>query len=342
MYDFVVYKSLSAKKPFWKLFRYDEGSDNCEFLGILPLGSMTAIGLNDIIRSVSMIAELSNDNPTYLFRSSLQGNYQCAVITGCTRYLSPEKTHKLIDYFIKLVKDCENAKRRGKGRRISHEDYESLYPRFLKFKDVAFIADLKEEFNIDYAYDYLNCEGLPKVRDYDTIIKKTTIKTLADGKDYQEYCLADLDAFFALDLEKVLFGAEALPKFQICRECGEVYVTQNMKSQYCPKCNDKTKRSKNRKRKWRKDNMNVLGETVNDLYKQLIEFAESKGEDANAIYQEQDAFQKELAIMKNAVRSHTPSVSADVISVITEEQVILWLKEKRNELKKRLKAYDYK
>ena len=57
-----------------------------------------------------------------------------------------------------------SAKRRGKGRRISHEDYELLYPRFLKFKDVAFIANLKEEYDIDYAYDYLNCEGLLKVR----------------------------------------------------------------------------------------------------------------------------------------------------------------------------------
>lgn len=338
-FDFIVYKSLSAQKPFWKIFRYNEESNNCEFLGMLPVGAMTAIGLNDTIRSVSMMAEPSHEMPTYIFRSSSQGDYQSAVITEGIRYLSPEKLGKLIDHINELAEMCEIAKKRGNSRKISHEDYTLLYPYYLKLKDIVFIADLKEVFDIDYVYDYLHCNGLLKVRDYDTIIKKTAIKTLADGKDYQGYGLADLDAFFALDLEEVLFGTEAFPKFQKCRECGEVYVTNNLKSQYCPKCDDKTKRSRNRKKRWRQDKMNVLGEEVNNLYNQLIEFIRANQKNDNLIYIEQGEFMRELGILKNAVRKHTPSDSADTM---TEEQVIKWLMTKRAELKERLKAYDYK
>ena len=327
-YDVVAYMPISAETPFWKVFMYSEKNASYEFLNNLPIGAMTAIGLNSIVESY---------NET--FRASFQGFYKSAVIYNHIRYLSPEKLCKLIDYFNELAEMCEIAKRRGRGRKISYEDYELLRPFYLKLKDVAFIADLKEVFDIDYAFDYLHCDGLLKVRDYDTIIKKTSIKTLVDGKDYQEFLLADLDAFFALDLAIVLFGTGAFPKFQMCCECGEVFVTKNLKSQYCPKCDDATKRSRIRKRRWRKNKINYHAEKVNDLYKQLIEFIRARNEDDSQICKEQGEFLKDLDNLKKAVREHT---TFDFADTMTEEQVIKWMNTKCDNLKDRLKTYDYK
>lgn len=337
-FDFMVYKSLSAQKPIWVIYRYNEESEEYEFLNWLYIGEMTAIGLNGIVEAFSGI-----EKPSFLFRSCSDGYSKDIVFSENSSFLSPEKLEKLIDYINTLAEMSEIAKKRGRGRKISHEDYEMLYPHYLKVKDIPFIADFKEVFDVDYAYDYLNRDDLLKARDYNTIIKKTSsIITDSEGTKFQEYFVTDLDAFFALDLEEVLFGTWRFPKFQMCSQCGEAFVVQNKKKQYCCRCDNETKRSRDRKKMWRKDKINILMEKVNDQFKQLIEYAMAKHEDYNSLYTEQEEFQVKLKALKKALKNHMTSDSVDVTSSTTEEQVISWLSAKRNELNERLKAYDSK
>ena len=188
------------------------------------------------------------------------------------------------------------------------------------------------------------------------IIKTPIIQRYGDS-EYQVYYALDLDSFFALDLEEMLFGTKPFPKFENCTECGELFVAITRKVQYCPKCANSNERSKKRMKEWRHNEVNKLAKQINNLYAQLIELEEVKyekhkdrdkskaklyKEKVDSLWEETNDFQCELMACKRNIKNSKVIESDNSIPFTTEEQVIKWLMTKRAELKKRLKAYDYK
>ncbi len=273
---------------------------------------------------------------------SLNGDDQSLCYVEPVFNLRQDKFDGILDYINELAFMSEVAKKRGKGRRISVVDRDELDPFFSKLKDIPFIAvnadtnDPESIFDTDYIYDYLITDGLLKVRENDNIIKKLGVVKGKNGIEYQEYKLKDYEALFVLDLEEMLFGTMQFPKYKQCKECGELFVTNNRNNCYCANC-DTPERARKRKIESRKNEIHKLHEQIINIYRyranQAEKFSDLRPEDrelANAIYREWNDFSEKYNYYKKQVNGTIKDVNPKYdASINTRKKLLKWLKKKK-------------
>ena len=258
--------------------------------------------------------------------------------------LTPENIYNIFEIFNGVFSMCEEARKKSRNREMSYLDYNKIYIRYDKIKDVAYILFNPQKFPVNFAYDYLFEAYLLSGRDYNEIIQKGEKTILEDGKEYTKYIVKDKAALFAFDLHEVLFGTMIFSPLALCNECGTVFITDHLSRRYCPACNT-PERVKIRKRLSRSSKRYKLNEQINGYFSyryHKMEEKDYKNENQSKIDEVHKAwmsYKDEFAYYASIVDCNgTPDTNHDM-TITSEEKLIEWLEKTLEKVKLFLKEY---
>ncbi len=332
MNDLWVCKSLNAPNHHFCISEQVDNAQNHISENKILFGQEVANVLNSIVNNCLHCRSISVED-NYEFISN-ESDIVVRVFT--------QRVNCLKDSIRELLSSCEEAKRNGKNRIMNYIDQKKFYPYYNKLKDLAYYATKMTKEFPSYVEKYLSNEDSLITRDYKAIIHKYPENRIFNGIEYEVYSVKDYEAFFALDLEELMFGTSKFPKYCTCSECGKSFVSNRRNCSYCSDCSKPElakKRAINRKIAWRKDGINELSEKINNIYYQRIARAENhistkydSEETLNRLKAEKKAFMNKLDYYKKVVRNQIRPDETDTNydpSIKTEDDLINWLDEVR-------------
>lgn len=281
---FVVYKSLDPTYPYWIIKgRYDVEDEIISCDEAIHYGDV----VNNIIEEIIKHSTFGN---TFCTVSSLSDNSDCQ--NGITIYsdcwLTHDKLIEVLNIFNGVYSMSETAKTKYKSREISKKDYDIIYPRYQKLKDIGNLVHYADSLEINFIFDWLLTGKLLPTRSYEEIISNGEDIVDDNGKKYRKYIIYGESELYALDLHEILFGTTIMQNYIICSNCNTIFTNKNKNTRYCALCNTNERKKERKQRSRHNNEISVLYDKIDHKYRYKWEWEES-----TEIYKEWTEFREE-------------------------------------------------